>query len=249
MSSVGVEGNPVQWRLGLDEPPVVLSGKPGIYLFGRGDQMPSASYGDCRTMLRHAIRPEATAPQRPPIRGRPVSLRFLCRGGPPAECVPDLADSVGYSSSTRTTSRLRKVGPDTQSADSFSANAAVSGRAEFAIASLYEGNSTTCTYVSGRSRSLVSRLRRALRRPSVAAIHPFMSSSTSGALVVVISMICTNVITPPPGAAGWPDDGANLSARPRTWSGACPQRLKAQSRCQGRPRDPGHGHWRLRGSG
>src|SRR5208283_3835427 len=35
----GVEGNPVQRRVGLDEPPVVLSGEPGIYLFGRGDQM------------------------------------------------------------------------------------------------------------------------------------------------------------------------------------------------------------------
>src|SRR5580704_1768152 len=76
-----------------------------------------------------------------------------------------------------------------------------------------------------------------------------MSSSISAALVVVISMICTNVITPPPGATGWPDDGPNLSARPRTWSGACPERLEAQSRCQGQPRDQGQGDWRLRGSG
>src|SRR6266851_2450980 len=94
-------------------------------------------------------------------------------------------------------SRLRNVGPDMQSADSFSANAVVSGRSEFAIASSYEGNSTTFTYVSGRSRSLVSRLRLALRRPAVAAIHPFISPSISGTLVVVISMICTNAITSP----------------------------------------------------
>jgi len=33
-------------------------------------------------------------------------------------------------------------------------------------------------------------------------------------LVVVISMICTNVINPPPGATGWPDYGQNLPAGP-----------------------------------
>ncbi len=42
---------------------------------------------------------------------------------------------AGYSSSMRTTSRLRNVGPDAQRADSFAANVAVSGRAELAIAS------------------------------------------------------------------------------------------------------------------
>ncbi len=55
--------------------------------------------------------------------------------GPATECAQDPADSVGYSSSTRMRSRLRNVGPDEQRADSFSANAVVSGRAEFAIAS------------------------------------------------------------------------------------------------------------------
>jgi len=44
--------------------------------------------------------------------------------GPAAECTQDPADPVGYSSSTRTRSRLRNVGTDEQRADSFPANAA-----------------------------------------------------------------------------------------------------------------------------
>jgi hypothetical protein len=41
--------------------------------------------------------------------------------------------------------------------------------------------------------------------------------------VVVISMICTNVIAPPPGATGWPDDGQTYQRGPGPGGGGVPR--------------------------
>jgi hypothetical protein len=68
-----------------------------------------------RQVVQYPVRPLMTRPARPLF----ASMRSW----------------LGYGTSVRTTSRFRKVGPEAHKAASFSANAAVSGRAELAIAS------------------------------------------------------------------------------------------------------------------
>ncbi len=103
--------------------------------------------------------------------------------------------------SSRTTSRSVKVGIPSQSATISWKSRSVSGRWEFRIATSYEGNSTISTKWDPSDRSFPRTLWVAVRFPSVCSAHWSMSRFISSKRLVLQSMICTKVMTPP-GAAG-----------------------------------------------
>ena len=117
------------WSSPLCDHGVENSGRPGTGEFGAFLAEISKGALKFRTWTCSAKKISGPAAKAPGPKGSgPASRR--CRG---------------YSSSTLMTSRFRKTGGPSHSAASRAANAVVTGRREFAIASSYEPNSTIWT--------------------------------------------------------------------------------------------------------